>query len=271
MSSDWTRKQRRQQEVKDRAAQPNHMYGYCRIIGCNKPARAGTSDGLDEKYCRSHAEHVQRHGSPVKKSYTGKELTPYRRAALDWILSHEEDVWVQNAIQRVRTLYQQAGDHIEAFRLRGLTPMQRSMAALARLRKVGIDPRLVISACIAVEMLVLDDQHPANEPEFKRVQIAKVVHRMASGSHRRWEREVASSAWPGQRQVITEEMHVYPRSRGRVLRHLGQALESATELLVAHHLDDFRAYKQECGLQDSASMRPYPRRWAAKSRRGRQP
>jgi len=97
MSSDWTRKQRRQQEVKGRAAQPNHMYGYCRIIGCNKPARAGTSDGLDEKYCRSHAEHIQRHGSPVKKSYTGKELTPYRRAALDWILAHEEDVWVQNS------------------------------------------------------------------------------------------------------------------------------------------------------------------------------
>lgn len=269
MSSDWTRKQRRQQEVKGRAAQPNHMYGYCRIIGCNKPARAGTSDGLDERYCRSHAEHIQRHGSPMKKSYTAKDLAPYRRAALDWLLAHEEDVWVQNAIQRVRTLYQQAGDHIEAFRLRGLTPLQRSMAALARLRKDSIDPRFVIAACLAVEVLVLDDQHPANEPEFKRVQIAKVVHRMASGSHRTWEREVVSSAWPGQRQVVTEEMHVYPRSRGRVLRHLGQALESATELLVAHRLDDFRTYRLEHGQRGRTSARPYPRRWAVKSRRSR--
>lgn len=65
--------------------QTNHMYGYCRVIHCGKPARAGTTDGLDERYCRAHADHDQRHGSPLKGSYTARELNPYRRAALAWM------------------------------------------------------------------------------------------------------------------------------------------------------------------------------------------
>jgi len=64
-------------------------------------------------------------------------------------------------------------------------------------------------------------------------------------------------------------LHVYPRSRGRVLRHLGQALESATEILVTHRLGDFRTYWQEHGQRGRASARPYPRRWTVKSRRSR--
>ena len=30
------------------------MYKYCRIVGCGKTARAGTSDGLDTRFCRLH-------------------------------------------------------------------------------------------------------------------------------------------------------------------------------------------------------------------------
>jgi hypothetical protein len=179
--TDWSQRQRRKQDVKDRASVPNHMFGYCRVIHCGRPARAGTSDGLDERYCRAHADHNQRHGSPLKGSYTARELNPYRRAALAWVVGHEDSRWVQNAVQRVQSLYQQAGPYIEAFRLRGLSPQDRAKAALARLRQHGIDPRLVVAAWLAVELVILDDLQPVHSAEYKRVQAAKVIHRMASG------------------------------------------------------------------------------------------
>lgn len=36
--------------------------------------------------------------------------------------------------------------------------------------------------------------------------------------------------------TVVEEKHWYPRSRGRVLRHIGEDIEGAAELLVEHHL-----------------------------------
>jgi hypothetical protein len=216
--TDWNQRQKRKQDVTARASIPNHMYGYCRVIHCGKPARAGTADGLDERYCRAHADHNQRHGSPLKGSYTATELNPYRRAAL------------------------------------------------ARLRKHDIDPRLVVAAWLAVEMLIKDDPQPVSGTEYKRVQAAKVVHRMASGSHRRWVREVPSPVWPGQKQAQVQELHVYPRSRGRVLRHLGQELESAVELLVEHHLADVQAFKREHDAAGASGARPYPRGWVSRPR-----
>lgn len=235
---------RRKQEVKARAAEPNHMFGYCRVIGCGKPARAGTDDGLDTRFCRSHAEHYQRHGSPFKRSYTGKELAPYRRAALKWLKANADLFWVKNALDRVRGLYQNAGPHIEAFRLRGLSPQDRAKAHWARMRKAKIDPAQVVAAWLAVEMITADDPQPVTTPEFRCVQAAKVVHRMASGTHKRWEREVPDPNWSGLRtKTVIEEKHWYPRSRGRVLRHIGEDIEQAVELLAQHHLAEIRASK----------------------------
>ena len=219
------------------------MYGYCRVIGCGKPARAGTSDGLDMRYCRSHAEHYQRHGSPIKRSYTGKELAPYRRAALRWLEANAGSFWAKNAIGRVQGLYRSAGPHIEAFRLHGLSPQERAKAHWARMRKAEVDPRQVVAAWLAVEMVIADDPQSVTTIEFRRVQVAKIVHRMASGTHKRWEREVPDPNWSGLRsKTVVEEKHWYPRSRGRVLRHIGEDVEQAVELLVEHHLGEVKAF-----------------------------
>lgn len=92
-----------------------------------------------------------------------------------------------------------------------------------------------LSVWLAVEMRLADDPQAEWRPEFKRVQAAKLVHRMAIGTHRRREQERPD----GRVRVI--EMHKYPASRGRVLRHIGEALERAAELLVAHRLPAIRA------------------------------
>ncbi|MCA9797438.1 MAG: hypothetical protein KC910_36755, partial [Candidatus Eremiobacteraeota bacterium] len=60
--------------------------------------------------------------------------------------ANADDKWVRNAVDRVKTLYATAGPHIEAFRLRWLTPEERARATWARLRKAEIDPLRVVAA-----------------------------------------------------------------------------------------------------------------------------
>jgi hypothetical protein len=70
------------------------------------------------------------------------------------------------------------------------------------------------------------DPQAERKVEFKRVQAAKLVHRLASGSHKRWERPRPDGS------VVVQELHKWPHSRGQVLRHLGEQIERVTELLV---------------------------------------
>lgn len=212
------------------------MFSRCRVIGCGKPARAGTEDGLDTRFCRQHADHYSRHGSPYKRSYTAKELAPYREAAIAWLKANMDDQWVRNAVDRVETLYRAAGPHVEAFRLRGLSPEARAKAAWARLRKAKIDPRRVVAAWLAIELIIRSDSQPETKVEYKRVQAAKLVHKMASGTHKQWQ------SGPGGAQ----QLHVYPRSRGRVLRHIGRDIDEVTALLVEHHLTDAAKFSYIC-------------------------
>ncbi|MER8745544.1 hypothetical protein NKH54_21025 [Mesorhizobium sp. M1004] len=90
-----------------------------------------------------------------------------------------------------------------------------------------MDPRRVVAAWLAIEMIIRDDPQAERKAEFKQVQAAKLIHKMASGTHKRWG-EGANA----------KELHVYPRSRGRVLRHVGEALGQACELLVEHRGHD---------------------------------
>lgn len=235
----WERRRRRKQDVKSRASNPNSMHKYCRVVGCTAPARAGTEDGLDYRFCRRHYEYHQRHGSPYKGSYAAPQIDPYRKAALSWLTKNEDDIWARNAVECVNGLYQGAGPVVEAFRLRGLSPRERAWAAWARLRKAEVDPLRPVAAWLAVELAIANDPQPVQTNEFKRVQAAKLVHRMASGSHKRWAQTVTSSNL-GLLKKRMVELHVYPRSRGRVLRHIGEDLERCVELLVEHHLQTIR-------------------------------
>lgn len=220
--TNWSKKRERKNEVKARAANPSHMFTHCRVVGCGKPARAGTEDGLDTRFCRSHSDHYSRHGSPYKPSYTAAQLARHRAAAEAWLEANANDKWVRNAIDRVETLYRCSGPHVEAFRLRGLSPQDRARAAWARLRKAKVDPHRVIAAWVTIELAIRADPQPETKAEYKSVQAAKLVHRMASGSHKRWGEGPTGKG-----------LHVYPRPRGRMIRHLGADIESAVELLTA--------------------------------------
>lgn len=217
---------KRVRDVSQRAARPDSFSSYCRIIGCRNPATQGEGKGLNRLYCRKHEDHYQRHGSYTKASYPASVTRPLREAALRWITANEDQRHVQLAIEAVRGLYRRAGPAIEAHRLAGLSPEQRAKAAWARLREAKIDPRQPLAAWLAIELAISQDPQSETKPEFKRVQAAKLVHRMASGTHKHWERERSDGS------VAVTEMHKYPASRGRVLRHLGEQLENTAGILV---------------------------------------
>lgn len=235
----WARRHRRAEDVKGRAASARANYIRCRVVGCPELTRAAAAEGLSNLYCRKHEEHFQRHGSYFKKSYTGPQLAPYRRAAEAWVRSHLVLPRVANAVESVRSLMDTSGSAEEAFRLRGRPPRERAQIAWARLRNAGADPVKVLSVWLAIELIQRDDPQPESKVEYRRVQAAKVLHRIASGTHKRWETPTASG------RVVVQELHAYPQSRGRVLRHIGDSLERCAELVVQHHLEEFAVYARK--------------------------
>ncbi len=263
----WQYRNRRKEAVRARAKTPDDMNKYCRAIGCSHPARAGTSDGLG-KYCRKHSDHYKRHGRPFKGSYPAKTLNPYRRAALAWLMANPDNRLVRHAVGKIVGLYRRAGPHVEAFRLRGLSPQERAKALWARLRKAEVDPRLPVAAWLAVEMVIRDDIQPVQTTEFKRVQGAKIVHRMGGGTIKRWAREIPRPPESpfGPPRIHVTELRKFPRSEGRVLQHIGMDLEEAVELLVDDHLEEIRAFKYERDRAGSFDRSPYPSGVVAKRR-----
>lgn len=240
-------RQFRNDRIKVMARIPDPESGKCVVYDCREPSRGATSGGLDHRFCRRHADHYSRHGSPYKGSYKAAQVNPYRRAAIEWIMAHPDDIWASNAVLRVAALYQTAGPFIPAFRLRGLPPRDRARNAWARLRRFEVDPRVVVAAWLAVEMVIADDRQPVSTTEVKRVQAAKIVHRLASGTHKRWPNS------PG-----APEMHKYPASRGNVLRHIGADLQGAVELLVDHRLGAIRRHAATL-VKSSRTTTPHPR------------
>jgi hypothetical protein len=103
----------------------------------------------------------------------------------------------------------------------------------ARLRKAKVDPRRVVAAWLAVEAVIANDPAPVTKREFKQVQAAKIVHRLASGTHKIWRQQGTDVR--GQPVIRTVELHTYPHSRGRVLRHIGKSVEGTVELLLDQH------------------------------------
>lgn len=234
MTAYSTKRQRRSADVSRRLKNPIDARHACAIFGCPNPTRAASGRGLNRLYCRRHEDHFQRHGSYVKGSYSGAELRPYRTAAERWIKGHASDHYVKGALAAVDA-FLRGGRPEEAFRLRGLSPAERARVAWGRLRKAGVPSVRLLAAWLAVELRLADDPQPDWRPEYKQVQAAKVIHRMASGTHKRWEQERSGG------QIHVVELHKYPASRGRVLRHLGQSLGQAAELVVAHHFAEIRA------------------------------
>ena len=104
-------------------------------------------------------------------------------------------------------------------------------------------------------MIVRDDIQGVDTVEFKRVQAAKIVHRLASGTHNRWSQGVGGA----------NELHVYPASRGKVLRYIGKDVQGAVELLY----EKAKSVLTTTVTNAKAATRPAPRNLHVRRRSSR--
>ncbi|OOG49686.1 hypothetical protein B0E50_05910 [Rhodanobacter sp. C01] len=202
-------------------ANPVDAYEHCRVYPCTNGTTADRGEGLNRLYCRKHIEFYRRHGSYVKRSYGAGEIRPYRVKALQWLGAHVDEQSVRLSVAGVQRLYRAAGAPIEAFRLPGKTPAERARAMWAQLRMQKVDPLEVLAVWMAVDMRLRDDPQLDRHDEYRQVQAAKLIHRMAGGTHKRWERGRADG------RIEITEVHKHPVSRGQVLRMVGRELSAA--------------------------------------------
>ena len=219
--------QKRRSDIRHRIAQPAHAYPQCAVLDCGRPTAAHERKGLNGNYCRAHVEHFRRHGSYAKASYKAAELTPHRARALAWLRQNADLPEVREAVDRMRTLYWR-GRPEEAFRLAGKAPEERARIVWARIKAHGVDHLQPLAAWLAVCLCHAADLQPERKVEYRWVQAGKLLNRLSGGTHKRWESE-----GQGGRAEVTE-LHKYPASRGRVLRHLGEQVANAAKPLESH-------------------------------------
>lgn len=199
---------------------------------CGRATTRAARDGLSPFLCRYHQQHRQRHGSTWCKTPKAKSIEPYLKAALGLLEVKSDDYYVKAALSSIDILLHDAGPVEIATRLRGRPAKERARAALARLRSRGVTPARLLAIPIAIRALLQEaDGYFARDPEYRQVAVAKVAHRLASGTHKSWEFHQRDG------RVVRTEMHAYPRSSGRVLRHLGEQLEAEAELVIDRHLE----------------------------------
>lgn len=188
-------------------------------------------------YCRRCCQRANRHGCHWKRTYSAAVLDPYRKAAERFLKTHPNDIWVVAAVHALDCLMADSGPVERIVDVNELLdPPAKARAALARLRRAGIAPRRLLVNYLAVCAAIAEDPvSPGSEAtEYRRVQAAKAVFRLASGSH------VVYA--PGSRYDR------YPRSAGLALRHLGLMLEEACEHVREAHLPAVLGLKSALAL-----------------------
>jgi hypothetical protein len=222
-------RQRRKADVRQRAkALSTTARSRCSVFGCSLPTMMAEGRGLSNARCRYHVQHEARHGSVWKKTYSAKQLAPFRATARKWIIDNRHLNSVEQSRRQFEVLLQGAGQSESALRLRGLKPQERARIAIARLRDANVTAAKLLEVVLAVNMILKEDPVTDRSKDYRLCQIAKPCQRMASSTHKRWN---------------TTEIHAYPKSSGQVLRHLGAKLEVCAEWLVAGHLTEILAAK----------------------------
>ena len=202
---------------------------------------AVASIGHAEMHCRYHVQFKARHGSHWHGTYKATDLKPYLASAAEWINQHRADLPASHALKGLQGLLDGAGRAEPAQDIKRRSGAGKARVAFARLREAGIEPERLLAIHMSVAALIEDDRGSHRKEEFRQVQTAKAIHRLASGTHKEWE-------WPmhdGTTRPL--EFHAYPRSSGVVLRVMGRELdeicgtatEAAREAVIAMRVEKF--------------------------------
>jgi len=213
--------------------------GLCVIPGCGRPTARASGKGLAHFHCRYHVQLKSRHGSFWHRTFRASELLPYRKEASRWLEGHQDVPAVGAALTDLEYLLAGSGKPEDANRLRGASAAGRARIAYARLCEAGIGGKRLLAIYLAVAALIEDDWESDRTREFRIVQAAKAIHRLASGTHKKWDIPAAHG------RTVHFELHAYPRSSGLVLRKIGAKLEEACEPVSRLALSEIIALRTE--------------------------
>jgi hypothetical protein len=221
-----------------RPASPSGPAQPCVIPHCGRPSMRSAGVGYAEMHCRYHVQFKARHGSHWHGTYKAAVLKPYLAVAAEWIEAHRGENAVDYALKGVRGLLDGAGWAEPAQDIKWRPPAFKARMAFARLREAGIKPERLLTIHMAVAALIEDDRGSHRVTEFRLVQTAKAAHRLASGTHKKWE-------WPtpdgGTRAIL---FHAYPRSSGITLRIIGKAIDEVCSAVTESALQDVIAMRR---------------------------
>jgi len=216
-------------------------YLRCVIPGCGRQIRRATPPSITLCYCNYHVQFRARHGSHWYPTYKAADLRPYLTVAAEWIEEHRAEAFVSYPLVGLRGLLDGAGRVEPAMDIKRRPAAFRARVAFARLREAGVKPERLMAIHMAVAALIEDDRGSHRVTEFRLVQTAKAVHRLASGTHPQWE-------WPMRDGTVRPlNFHAYPKSSGLVLRVIGREIdeicgevtERALEAVLAARLAKF--------------------------------
>jgi hypothetical protein len=208
----------------------------CLIPGCGRPV-ASIPVSASVLQCRYHVQFKSRHGSHWCPTYRAADLKPYILAAASWL--QKNGTVAESARMDLAHRLAFSGRIDPAMNLKGRSAAYRAEVAFARLRQTGVTAERLLSIYLGVAALIEDDRGSHRVREFRVVQAAKAAHRLASGTHRRWE------MWNPRGAPVPTELHVYPRSSGLVLRKIGEALERAAEPIARAAISEILRIKTE--------------------------
>ncbi len=193
----------------------------CTVLGCGRPTMRAARVGLGTELCRYHNERRARHGSPFAPPIKATDLRPYVKVALAWIREQRKcDPAVADALRRLDGLLWGSGGGGVAPRagdIKGRSPKYRARVAFMRLHAAKVPPARLLAVHLGMAACIEDDREAHRVPEFRIVQTAKALHRLASGTHWRWEMPLPNG------NTAPAQLHVYPRSSGQVLRFMGKS------------------------------------------------
>jgi hypothetical protein len=208
----------------------------CALPGCARPASA---DAWPRSlHCRYHIQRKARHGSHWHATYRAADLKPYLKSATRWVAANRSHADVVMAALWLKGLLEDAGRTELAHRIKGQLAMRRAKFAFARLREADIKPDRILGIYLAVCALIEDDRGSHRVEEFRVVQVAKAVHRLASGSHQHWDVPLTNGA------TAPLAMHTYPKSSGIVLRIIGRQIEECCRTVADRAVDEIRTAKR---------------------------
>jgi hypothetical protein len=211
----------------------------CVIPNCGRPTMRSAGVGLAEMHCKYHVAYRARHGSYWCPTYTAADLKPYLKSAAEYIKRNRAETFIAHTILGLQALLDGAGRAEPAQDIKHRSAAHRARVALARLREAHVAPERLLAIHMAVSALIEDDAGSHRVKEFRIVQVAKAVHRLASGTHKQW-------AWPlPDGRMYPIPFHAYPKSSGRVLRIIGDEIEELCAKVTERDLDAVRALKKE--------------------------